>query len=105
MPISAGFSPVFCMARARAISAATSTGALMGKSREIRDGNFTRIRRITEGQAELINGVSLLCSFMYSLEASETSSAAALTSYTSSKPSFKRALRTMSTLVRLLYCA
>ena len=31
IPISSGFSPVFFMALARAISAATSTGALMGR--------------------------------------------------------------------------
>ena len=46
------------MALALAISAATSTGALMGRSREIREGNFTRISRMTEGQAELIKGAS-----------------------------------------------
>ena len=80
MPISSGFSPVFCTARARAISAATSTGALMGSRREIRDGNLTRISRITDGQAELMKGASSMCSLMYSREASETSSAAALTS-------------------------
>ena len=36
-----------------------------------------------------MNGASSICSFMYSLDASETSSAAALTSYTSSKPQLK----------------
>ena len=105
IPISSGFSPVFSIALALAISAATSTGALIGRRREIRDGNFTRISRITEGQAELMNGASSLCSLIYSRDASDTSSAAALTSYTSSKPSLRRALSTMSTLVRLLYCA
>ena len=80
IPISSGFSPVFFMARARAISAATSTGALMGRRRETREGNFTRISLTTEGQAELIKGASSACTLMYSLVASETSSAAALTS-------------------------
>ena len=80
IPMSSGFSPVFFTALARAISAATSTGALIGRRRESSAGNFTRIRRITEGQAELMNGASSLCAFMYSLDASETSSAAALTS-------------------------
>ena len=32
IPISSGFSPVFLIAFARAISAATSTGALIGRS-------------------------------------------------------------------------
>ena len=105
IPISSEGSPVFSMARLRAISAATSTGGLMGSRREIREGNLTRMSRTTEGQAELINSPSSACAFMYSLEISETSSAAALTSYTSSKPSFSRAFNTISTFVRLLYCA
>ena len=100
-----GLTLAFLIAFARAISAATSTGALIGRSREIREGNFTLISRITDGQAELMNGASSICSFMYSLDASETSSAAALTSYTSSNPSRSRAFRTISTFVRLLYCA
>ena len=63
------------------------------------------MKRELEDKAELINGASSRCSFMYSLEASDTSSAAALTSYTSSNPSFNSAFSTMSTLVRLLYWA
>ena len=56
MPIFSGAYPVFLTARFLAISAAISMGGLIGRSRGISVGNFTRISRMTAGQEVLIKG-------------------------------------------------
>ena len=102
MPISSLGSPVSSMAFLTARTAATSTGGLMGRRWGIRLGKRTRIRRTTDGHAVLIRGSCSSCSDMYCLVASLTSSAAALTSNTSSKPISSSALSTIFTSSRLL---
>ena len=83
IPILSLGSPVSFMAFSAARIAATSTGGLSGRRFGIRFGNRTRISRTTEGHAVLMAGSRSGFSLKYSLVASETSSAAALTSKTS----------------------
>ena len=97
IPIFSLGSPVSFMAFSAARIPATSTGGFRGRRWGIRLGNRTRIRRTTDGQAVLISGSCPSCSDMYCLVASLTSSAAALTSNTSSNPIFTRALSTIFT--------
>ena len=85
-PISSGARPVFCTAARRASTAASSTGGCSGSRCSSRSGKRTRISRRIAGQAEEISGSGPLYFAINSTVDWEISSAAAPTSYTSSKP-------------------
>ena len=105
IPISSLLRPVFFIASFAARLAAKSAGVIMGNSLSISSGKRTLIRRTIEGQAVEIYGLPSGWSAMYFLVSSDTISAAAATSKTSSKPRLIRAFKIMPVSVTLLNCA
>ena len=100
-PISSGERPVSFTACWRAVMAANSEGVMTGAMWLMSLGKRMEIRRTTAGQAGEISGMGRSDSLRIRSRAKpESISQAADASYTWSKPSSKRPLRTMSTSSR-----